>query len=431
MVRGNVPRRDLSLWINVARSCRRSYDPDHALAQLFAAVLFAAMDLDFLVRQLAEPSARQAAGDALVQAGEAAVEPLMAVIGDEHAEHDVLWFGTAVLHRIGEPAFEPLVDLIANTDSWPVVVHAGNALQGLQVSDRARYLPLLGHPSANVRNRAAGALQSWKADALPYASALLPLLTDPDDEVQVRAVSALKQMGPGVIPVLRGVRRTPGPHRREVLAALAEVGGWDALDAYDQAVVQRLIRVKLAHEVPAPTQVCGGWYALPTGDQAAVLDAFDLSDAMPVTMRLGTHAWLHDHLRFDAWPGSRTYVSPVLDGWTLVFENLPDDETSADSDGDRIQDSCAALSRRFGAAHWYCLCQAFTEWCIAERGEVIRYYSEEEQVGPHTPRRRAMPCVRRTAPWTDATPRTLRHAPRSTPPGSAGTPASKDTACSP
>ncbi|MEV3923233.1 hypothetical protein [Actinomadura coerulea] len=86
------------------------------------------------------------------------------------------------------------------------------------------------------------------------------------------------------------------------------------------------------------------WYAVPTGHRNAVLDAFGLSEPEPVTMRLGASAWNHDH---HAWRGDhrscrRVYVTPRLDGWTLVFgDAFPDDAF----DGVELHDSAAFQAR--------------------------------------------------------------------------------------
>src|SRR5436305_547010 len=129
---------------------------------------------------------------------------------------------------------------------------------------------------------------------------------------------------------------TTGPHRRHALAGLAEIVGWDGLDTADQALVQRLIRIKIPREVPEPFNPDGQWYAIPTRDQAAVLNALDLSDPMPVTMRFGQAAASSTYIQ----QGKVAYVTPVLDGWTLAFV----------WDG-KFEDQAAALSRRFGTAH--------------------------------------------------------------------------------
>ncbi|WP_429423546.1 hypothetical protein [Nocardia sp. GAS34] len=76
--------------------------------------------------------------------------------------------------------------------------------------------------------------------------------------------------------------------RRMTLEMLAEYG-WDQIGAKDLLALERLIRMKQRVETPEPLrrqQLNGAWYALPTTDQAAVLDALDLIDPVPATMRM-------------------------------------------------------------------------------------------------------------------------------------------------
>jgi hypothetical protein len=288
-----------------------------------------------------------------------------------------------VLHAIGEPAMEPLVTGIAEAEDWGRVVDLGSALTGLRVGDVAAYLPLLRHPSSAVRDRVLLVFEDLGPGALPYLPDVLPLLADPEDHVRGRAAMAVQKMGPGVVPLLRDRRREPWPQRRLALRALAEVGGWDALDAADQALVRRLIRTKIPHETPEPMYLCGHWYAVPTTDQAAVLAALGLGEPTPVTMRLGEAMWHGDHHGLGDGPGTCVYVTPGWDGWTLVFGHYPSGEEPPATLG-----TLALLSRRFGAAHWYYVFEGCTGWGTAEHGEIVRQYDSEDpdgQVGPPLP----------------------------------------------
>lgn len=134
-----------------------------------------------------------------------------------------------------------------------------------------------------------------------------------------------------------------------------------------------------------PVHLCGTWLAIRATDQAAVLAALDLSDPVPVSMRQGEAAWNRDHhawdlARDDHRGHARVYVTPAVDGWTLVFGTLPDAaHVEADDRGAwarRVQALCARLSARFGAAHLYGMScgDAWTMWCLAEAGTVRRYY---------------------------------------------------------
>lgn len=294
-----------------------------------------------------------------------------------------------VLKQIGEPAFAPLLEIMETATDTEVLRRAAVVFGALRVSDPAVYLPALRHPHPWARERAATVFQGLGADALPYAEALLPSLADQNEDVRQRVVWAFDAMGAEVIPLLRNVRRskTAGRTRGAALTALVDLGGVDILDEVDRRLIERLIRVKMVREVPSPMHLCGSWYALPTSDRAAVLDAFGLSDPVPVTMRLGESAWNYDH---HAWAQddthqicSRVYVSPVLNGWTLVFGHPNGHTPPTDVDAPTehtFGTRCGALSRRFGAAHWYgTSCgDAWTSWCIAEHGEIIRYVDREE-----------------------------------------------------
>lgn len=326
-----------------------------------------------LIDQLvgSDPQLREDAADGLVNAGGQAVEPVLELLRGSNSPGGGIATGMEhlciqVLQRIGEPAFRPLVHAIETADTWGAVVDFGSALEGLEVPDKAAYVPLLQHENPRVRNRVLCAFETLGPEALPYAPAVLPLIGDPDDDVRGRAEQALKKMGPDVIQLLRRMRRSPGHHRRQALTALAEIGGWDALDEIDKSLVQRLVSTKIAHEVPEPMYLCGSWYAVRTADQAGVLDAFGLSDAMPVTMRLGEAAWHNDHHNVEAKSGSSVYVTPVLDGWTLVFGDPSEDAPTDNQESNSRTSFAAALSRRFGAAHWYLMFEGWTAWCIAE-----------------------------------------------------------------
>lgn len=377
------------------------------------------MRISSLVEQLRahDPGHRQAAANALVAASALAVGPLVAALRDSNG-----WYAhnyVEVLQQIGDPALQPLVDALANGTSPRAHNRApsrrnpiGNALEGLRVSDRNMFVPLLHHESHNVRSWACSAFAAMGTGAAPYVPVVLPLLADEDPDVRYsscrvfgrlpdeslshlpallllladpvdfvrrEASHVISWIGPRVVPVLREMRRSPSPYRWHALNGLAEIVGWDRLDPSDQALVRRLIRIRIPHEVPEPFDPEGQWYAIPTHDQAAVLDALDLSDPMPVTMRLGQAAASNGFLL----AGRVGYVTPVLDGWTLAFVWSLD-----------LEDTTAALSRRFGTAHGYINwddyhgCGFATGWCIAEHGTIIRSYIHQDdayETGPPIP----------------------------------------------
>ncbi|WP_328470892.1 hypothetical protein OHA21_05730 [Actinoplanes sp. NBC_00393] len=117
-----------------------------------------------------------------------------------------------------------------------------------------------------------------------------------------------------------------------------------------------------------------------------MLDAFELTEARPVTMRLGASAWNSDHHNGDHRSCSRMYVTPALNAWTLVFGTVPavahtDSEAAF---GEAVRAHCARLSSRFGVAHWYgASCgDGWTAWCLAEDGTVTDFYDIFESEPP-------------------------------------------------
>ena len=346
------------------------------------------MDLALLVERLGSGDERQrvAAAELLVGAGAAAVGPLLraayedSALGSSYLE--TLW-------RLGDAALWPVVQAIADGEDHAQVVHAGSALAGLQVSNRRVFVEPLRHPSAAVRDRTLIVFEEMGPAGVEFASDVLPLVGDAAGQVRGRAIYALKAMRPEVVPVLRELRRSRHPARRHAVTALAELGGWAALDPTDQALIQRLIAVKMRVEVPEPMHLCGGWFALRTDDQQAVLAEFGLSDPFPVTMRLGAAAWHNDSHWCDGPEGTRAYVSPVLDGWTLVFGEASPDCPLAEHE--QWIGQVEMLSHRFGEAHHYYIFEGCTEWIMAEHGQLVRAYSNEQpddQFGPPHPAER-------------------------------------------
>ncbi|WP_301174432.1 HEAT repeat domain-containing protein [Actinomadura geliboluensis] len=352
------------------------------------------MEIQALIEQLAGPD-HKSASDALVQLGAPAVRPVLDVLCDE--DSPVEWSTSAtVLRNIGRPSLDPLLEAIAAAPTTEVARRCGWALCGLKLDDLSALVPGLRHPSPTVRADVAYTLQLKGEAALPYAPDLIALLDDPDADVRQRIIWALQGIGPEVLPLLRDVRRSSTAGRRRVpaLQAIAAIAGPSAMEARDQTLIRRLIRIKLANETPEPMHLCGAWYAVPTTDQKAVLEAFGLSDPEPVTMRLGQSAWTNDtHADAEHGGCSRVYVSPAFDGWTLVFGHHSEDahlisglgdDGNEDEDDEAFRDivlaRCRSLSDHFGTVHWYGVSggDGWTSWCIAEKGEIVRYYDSEE-----------------------------------------------------
>ncbi|MFJ7990377.1 HEAT repeat domain-containing protein [Streptomyces sp. NPDC096351] len=344
------------------------------------------------------------ARDALVEQGATVVEAVLDVLCDEQSP--VEWTVSAdVLCRIGEASLQPLVHASAVADSPEIARRAGWALGRLKVNDLGAYEPLLNHAHPRVRSDALFAFQVRAEAATGFVDRLVPLLGDPEPEVRRRAVWAFQAIGTAAVPALQRVRRLPAPGprvRAGALEALAAIAVPDGLGVEDQSLWHRLTKIKLLSEVPDGMHLCGSWYAVPTDDQDAVLDAFDLGSPQPVTLRTGAAAWNHDHHSWDRTRPhgtcSRVFVSPSLDGWTLVFGHSSQDTHRIEDAEDRdealslvVSQRCTDLSARFGSAHWYGMScgDDWTAWCIAEDGEILRHYdaydAEEEEEGDGEP----------------------------------------------
>jgi hypothetical protein len=177
--------------------------------------------------------------------------------------------------------------------------------------------------------------------------------------------------------MLRRARQKPGPGRRAALIELVERGGWDALDERDRVAIERLVRIKRLSETPQPLDI-ESWVTVPTADQAGVLDELAISEAIPATMRLGVSAWA------GAYGQGPIYVSPCLDGWTIVLGGF-----------DMLDDMLASLSRRFNAAYFFEWGQNGGTWKLAHDGVIVCDYmdgtDEETACSPACPVHRGRP----------------------------------------
>ncbi len=345
------------------------------------------------VRDLAHPDQRrrQEARERLVAAGADAVEPLVAALLDEGSPVDDAVAGS-VLRAIGRPAFPALADAVATAPTEEIRRRCGWTFAGFGAALVDDYAGALAHPSGQVRQAAALGVQHLGAEGLPAVPALARLLDDPDEEVRQRAVWAFGGIGEAAVPALQRIRAGgPGRLRAGALRALAEIAGDGGLAARDRAAVERLIRVKLLTERPEPLDgcaVCGPWLALPTGDQRAVLDALDLSDPRPATLRLGFAAFYCDRhgMASEEQTEGRVFVTPRLDGWTLVLGAW----YTRWGGLDRYGEACRDLSSRFGTAqaYWYDAQTGSSAWVVCAAGAILRWYdpdAEPSEVGERLP----------------------------------------------
>ncbi|QIS16431.1 hypothetical protein [Nocardia arthritidis] len=218
-------------------------------------------------------------------------------------------------------------------------------------------------------------------------AALVMLLASRTESVRRLALERLGNLGPGVAPILRTVRRSKLPGRCDVLQVLAEFG-WEEIDSADAGLLRRLIRSKQLTEVPQPMELRAGWFAVPTTDQAAVLEAMDLHNPAPATLRMGfdryrwERTWQPLPINSFSWPSEYqpnsyldrgVFVTPGLDGWTLIVGDTAwADGIYGDEPDDEVRRRCRQLSRRFGTAHWYSHGDNGhgwdADWCVAADG---------------------------------------------------------------
>ena len=312
----------------------------------------------------------------------------------------------AVLGQAGPVVWPKLAELVVRGPG-DSAQRAGALLGFSDVTREVRAgVALLRHADLHQRHNKvrvfAKALALRGSDAVaPFARVLATLFDDPDPRVVTAAEGALADIGPEAVPILQEVRRSAQKSRRAALAALAEIG-WDTIAPTDARALARLIAGKLHAEIPQPFYPDGEWYALRTDDRDAVLRAFDLSHPVPITMRAGFARWRLPHSP-DSWPinddfsfhshrqCTQMFISPILDGWTLVFGTPKrrisehpehEDDPSAEDEHVAQQRRCVELSRQFGTVYWYVQAQAggcgdWMGWCLAERGSLIRYYHQD------------------------------------------------------
>ncbi|MGW4774809.1 hypothetical protein ACWEO2_43125 [Nocardia sp. NPDC004278] len=265
----------------------------------------------------------------------------------------------------------------------------------LRVSDDVKYLPLLRDREPLVRWWGLWALARSGSAARRFLDHVLPLIDDSAVVVSNRALATLDAMGSEAFARLRELGQEPSPAQGLALSAVVALGGWPQLDSTQQALLTQGVEDKVAHEAPESMWAgglepnwrgdrdlkgdwTGAWLAVPTDDQTALLDALGLVEAMPTTMRTGMN------LSVDV---DCVFVTPELDGWTLVFGYILPGGISVDS----VCECVVGLSRQFGSAQWYGFDDTFAGWALAEGGELVRCRLSgesaeyEEAIGPPHP----------------------------------------------
>ncbi|MFF3562706.1 hypothetical protein ACFYXS_21955 [Streptomyces sp. NPDC002574] len=131
---------------------------------------------------------------------------------------------------------------------------------------------------------------------------------------------------------------------------------------------------------PRPLITCWNyWMAVPTGDRTGLMDLLGLVISRPVGFTDAIAVLdsdIHGGVGEDGVFGARVYVSPELDGWTLIIGDWcnPCDEER----NEEVLRICTMLSARYGRAQaYYFGAQGDgSAWLVAEGGEAVRRYCE-------------------------------------------------------
>ncbi|MET9099524.1 hypothetical protein [Streptomyces antibioticus] len=191
--------------------------------------------------------------------------------------------------------------------------------------------------------------------------------------------------GSHVVPLLQRVRELGlGRQRARALTVLAELGGEPALSRADVAAIERLIRVKLPDDRPEGMWGCWNhWIAVPGDDQSGIMRTLGVVDPRPVTFALGNDIVDADgHRADDTFTGyERVFVTPELDGWTLVLGAWCD--PCGAERREEVLRLCIDLSERYGQAraYYYGGQGDGSAWLVAEHGAVLRRYCETGEEG--------------------------------------------------
>jgi len=152
-----------------------------------------------------------------------AIEPLIATL--KHKDLAVQHFVAAALVKIGEPAVEPLITVLKNTNSDAFRVKAITMLD--KIGDKRAVEPLitvLKVADADT-TRTAAAIALGKIGDKRAVRPLITLLKDKDPEVQKLAAEALVKIGsPAVKPLITRLKDKSDVMRVIVITVLGKIG---------------------------------------------------------------------------------------------------------------------------------------------------------------------------------------------------------------
>ncbi|MFF8846476.1 hypothetical protein ACF08N_27800 [Streptomyces sp. NPDC015127] len=288
-----------------------------------------------------------------------------------------------VLRHIGPPAFDAILAAWQRKEvtDW----QAGRFLGVFDERSADQYAALAADPNYGKSGNGFRGLVRLRVDSEAALRALVDTYAR-GRLVPYKAADYARLLHDSFRPRLRSLRRDPAASpriRRGAMAALVAGGGADALDDRDRAAVERLIRVKIPHEIPRlPSSTLSGWWmAVPGASYEGVFEALGLHDRRPVTVAAGVQAAESQEIRVPGPDGAdrtvgRAFVTPELDGWRLVFG--PFDLLVGDP-WDGMIETVERVSVHCGQAQFFFLDDAGGSdvWIVAENGRVIRQYAAE------------------------------------------------------
>jgi hypothetical protein len=184
----------------------------------------------------------------------------------------------------------------------------------------------------------------------------------------------LTQQGPAIVPELQRIRRQgPGRLRAAALEVLVQMAGEDGLHPADLAAAERLVQIKAPSEPFLNISLCwDAWMCIRGGDQRGIMSTLGLTPVRPATFALANTV-VSDS---TADPDGLVFVTPQLDGWTVVAGGWCDPQHG--ERGEEVRHLVEQLSRQYGEAHAYSLTEYDDEsdWLIARAGRTVRRYSE-------------------------------------------------------
>ncbi|MCX4763623.1 hypothetical protein OG562_22190 [Streptomyces sp. NBC_01275] len=318
------------------------------------------MEIETLIAQLADPAGQLKASE---------LQPL-----------------TDELKRMGPPAFDAVVAAWRREEftAWQL----GRFLDGFDERSAHQYAAAAADPDRSLAAGGFAGLLRLRVESDAGLRALVGAFTRRDG-VPSGAADYARLLADAFGPRLRRLRRDPAESpktRRAALAALAAGGGADALDPRDRATIERLIRVKIPHEIPElPAPILSAWWlAVPGASYEGLFEALGLHDRRPITVRAGVEATEGSRalLELTGSDGARrtvgrVFVTPELDGWRLVYGPL---RLLLGEPWDPWMESVERLSAHCGQAQFFFVDDhgGSDLWVVAEKGRVIRRYTAED-----------------------------------------------------